>query len=156
MKGQKFYRHMEGKCVVFRTVETHVDRARAMCWNENSLGSGEQSGRHLQPPIFTNNKFFCVCLIFKFCWSLQVAYLFTLFTTTACSALFFRKRTWKLYSPMEDERWYKHTSAFDIRSSSGKRRKIGNNRRKKEAEKRTDEKEATKLNQRNFNKEYVI
>ena len=29
-------------------------------------------------------------------------------------------------------------------------------RRKKEAEKRTDEKEATKLNQRNFNKEYVI
>ena len=42
------------------------------------------------------------------------------------------------------------------KSSSGKRRKIDNNRRKKEAEKRTDEKEATKLNQRNFNKEYVI
>ena len=57
---------------------------------------------------------------------------------------------------MDDERWYKHTSAFDTKSSSGKRRKIGNNRRKKEAEKRTDEKEATELNQRNFNKEYVI
>ena len=41
-------------------------------------------------------------------------------------------------------------------SSSGKRRKIDNNRRKKEVEKRTDEKEATKLNQRNFNKETVI
>ena len=37
-----------------------------------------------------------------------------------------------------------------------KERKTDNNRRKKEAEKRTDEKEATKLNQRNFNKEYVI
>ena len=60
------------------------------------------------------------------------------------------KRTRKLYWPMEDERWYKHTSAFDIRSSSGKRRKIDNNRRKKEAEKRTDEKEATKLNQKKF------
>ena len=46
-------------------------------------------------------------------------------------------------------------SAFDIKSSSGKRRKIDNNRRKKEAEKRTDEK-STKLNQRNFNKECVI
>ena len=45
---------------------------------------------------------------------------------------------------------------MNIKSSSGKRRKIDNNRRKKEAEKRTDEKEATKLNQRNFNKEYVI
>ena len=55
---------------------------------------------------------------------------------------------------MEDERWYKRTSAFDIKSSSGKRRKIDNNRRKEEAEKRTDEKEVTKLNQRNFNKEY--
>ena len=32
--------------------------------------------------------------------------------------------------------------------SSGKRRKVDNKRRKKEAEKRTDEKEATKLNQR--------
>ena len=41
-------------------------------------------------------------------------------------------------------------------SSSGKRRKIDNNRRKKEAQKRTDEKEATKLNQRNLNKEYVF
>ena len=41
-------------------------------------------------------------------------------------------------------------------SSSGKRRKTDNNRRKKEAEKRTDEKKATKLNQRNFNKEYAI
>ena len=50
----------------------------------------------------------------------------------------------------------KHTSAFDTKSSSGKRRKIDNNRRKKEEEKRTDEKEATILNQRNFNKEYVI
>ena len=50
----------------------------------------------------------------------------------------------------------KHTSAFDTKSSSSQRRKIDNNRRKKEAEKRTDEKEATKLNQRNFNKEYVI
>ena len=33
-------------------------------------------------------------------------------------------------------------------SSSGKRRKIDNNRTKKEAEKKTDEKKATKLNQR--------
>ena len=57
---------------------------------------------------------------------------------------------------MDDERCYKHTSAFDTKSSLGKRRKIYNNRRKKEAQKRTDEKEATKLNQRNFNKEYVI
>ena len=40
---------------------------------------------------------------------------------------------------MEDERWHKHTSAFDIKSSSGKRRKIDNNRRKKEAEKRGGE-----------------
>ena len=56
----------------------------------------------------------------------------------------------------DDERWYKHTSAFDTKSSSGERRKIDNNRRKKEAEKRTDQKEANKLNQRNFNKEYVI
>ena len=46
MKGQKFYKHMEGKRVMFRTVEAHVDRARAVCWNENSLGSGEQSGRN--------------------------------------------------------------------------------------------------------------
>ena len=37
-----------------------------------------------------------------------------------------------------------------------KEEKIDNNRRNKEAEKRTDEKEATKLNQRNFHKEYVI
>ena len=28
---------------------------------------------------------------------------------------------------MDDERWYKHTSAFDTKSSSGKRRKIDNN-----------------------------
>ena len=41
-------------------------------------------------------------------------------------------------------------------SSSGQKRKTDNNRRKKDAEKRTDEKEATKLNQRNFNREYVI
>ena len=41
-------------------------------------------------------------------------------------------------------------------SSSGQRRKTDSNRRKKEAEKRTDEKEATKLNQTNSNKEYVI
>ena len=65
-----------------------------------------------------------------------------------------RKRTRKLYSPKEDERWYRHTSAFDIKSSSGKRRKIDNNRMKKVAEKRADEKKATKLNQRNFNKEW--
>ena len=45
---------------------------------------------------------------------------------------------------------------MDTKSSSGYRRKIENNRRKKEAEKRTDEKDATKLNERNFNKEYVI
>ena len=57
---------------------------------------------------------------------------------------------------MDDERGYKHTSACDTKSSSGQRRKIDDNRRKKEAEKRTDEKEATKLNRRNFNKEYVI
>ena len=57
---------------------------------------------------------------------------------------------------MDDERCYKHTSAFDSKSSAGKRRKIDNKRMKKAAEKRTDEKEATKLNQRNFNKEYVI
>ena len=38
-------------------------------------------------------------------------------------------------------------------SSSGKRRKTGNNRTKKEAEKRTDEKEATKLDQRHFKNE---
>ena len=31
-----------------------------------------------------------------------------------------------------------------------------NSKKKKEAEKRTDKKEATKLNQRNFNKEYLI
>ena len=43
-----------------------------------------------------------------------------------------------------------------LKSPSSKRRKIDNYRRKKEAEKRTDEKEATKLNQRNFNKEYII
>ena len=55
------------------------------------------------------------------------------------------KRTRKLYSPKEDEWWYKHTSAFHIKSSSGKRRKIDNKRRKKEVEKRTDKKEATKL-----------
>ena len=35
-------------------------------------------------------------------------------------------------------------------SSSGKRRKTDNNKKKKEAEKRTDEKTATKLGQRNF------
>ena len=58
MKGQKFYKHMDGKRVVFRTVETHVDRARAVCLNDNSLGSGQQSGRHLQSSVFTNNKFF--------------------------------------------------------------------------------------------------
>ena len=58
MKGQKFNKHIEGKRVVFRTVQTHVDRARAVCWNENSLGSGEQSGRNLQPSIFTSSKFF--------------------------------------------------------------------------------------------------
>ena len=51
---------MEGKRVMFRTVETHVDRVRAMCWNENSLGAGEQFGRNLQPSIFTNSKFFCL------------------------------------------------------------------------------------------------
>ena len=51
-----------------------------------------------------------------------------------------RKRPRKLYSPMDDERGYKHTSAFDTKSSSGKRRKKDNNRRKKEAERRTDEK----------------
>ena len=164
MKGQKFNKHIEGKRVVFRTVQTHVDRARAVCWNENSLGSGEQSGRNLQPSIFTSSKFFCFFLIFilliaascmfiyslhndhvlrftfsqsslahstahasrsfgsvavclnanslgsgeqsgrnlppsiftnskffikkKICWSLQVVCLFTLFTTTTCSALF--------------------------------------------------------------------
>ena len=44
-------------------------------------------------------------------------------------------------------------------SSSGKRRKTGktrktdNNKEKKEAEKKTDEKEATKLDQRNFKNE---
>ena len=38
---------------------------------------------------------------------------------------------------------------------SGKRRKADDNRKKKEAEKRTDEKEATKLDQRNFKKEYL-
>ena len=64
MKGQKFNKHIEGKRVVFRTVQTHVDRARAVCWNENSLGSGEQSGRNLQPSIFTSSKFFCFFLIF--------------------------------------------------------------------------------------------
>ena len=30
-----------------------------------------------------------------------------------------RKRTRKLYSPMDDERRHKHTSAFDTKSSSG-------------------------------------
>ena len=35
-------------------------------------------------------------------------------------------------------------------------KKKDNNKKKKEAEKRTDVKEATKLNQRNFNKEYVV
>ena len=39
--------------------------------------------------------------------------------------------------------------------SSGKRIKTDNNKTKKEAEKRTDEKEATKLEQRNFKHEYV-
>ena len=38
-------------------------------------------------------------------------------------------------------------------SSSGKTRKTDNNKEKKEAEKRTDEKEATKLDQRNFKTE---
>ena len=41
-------------------------------------------------------------------------------------------------------------------SSSGKRRKTDNNKRKKEAEKRTDEKEATKLDQKNLKNEYVV
>ena len=50
----------------------------------------------------------------------------------------------------------KHTSAFNIKSSSGKRRKTDNNRRKKETEKRTDEKEATKLKQRNLNKDLML
>ena len=40
-------------------------------------------------------------------------------------------------------------------SSSGQRRKTDNKKEKK-AEKRTAEKEATKLDQRNFNKEFVI
>ena len=35
-------------------------------------------------------------------------------------------------------------------SSVGKRRKTDNNKKKKASEKRTDEKEATKLDQRNF------
>ena len=39
---------------------------------------------------------------------------------------------------------------------SGKRRKTDNNKTKKEAEKRTDKKEATKLDQRNFKSEYVV
>ena len=39
-------------------------------------------------------------------------------------------------------------------SSSGLRGKTDNNKKKKEAEKRTDEKKATKLDQRNFNNEY--
>ena len=30
-----------------------------------------------------------------------------------------RKRTRKLYSPMDDTQWYKHTSAFGTKSSSG-------------------------------------
>ena len=47
---------------------------------------------------------------------------------------------------MDEELCYKHTSVFDAKSSLGERRKIDNNRRKKEAEKRTDEKEATKNN----------
>ena len=67
-----------------------------------------------------------------------------------------RERTKKLYSPMDDDRLNKHTIAFRTKSSSSQRRKTDDNRRKKEAEKRTDEKEATKLNQRNFNKEYII
>ena len=40
--------------------------------------------------------------------------------------------------------------------SSGKRRKTDNNKTKKEAEKRTGEKEAAKLDQRNFKNEYVV
>ena len=54
----KFYKHIEGKHIMFRTVETHVHRTRIVCWNENSLGSGDQSGRNLQPSIFTNSKVF--------------------------------------------------------------------------------------------------
>ena len=40
-------------------------------------------------------------------------------------------------------------------SSSGKRRKTDNNKKKKEAE-RTDEKKATKLEQKNFENEYLV
>ena len=51
---------------------------------------------------------------------------------------------------------FKPSQPQRITSASGERRKTDNNRRKKEAEKRTDEKEATKLNQRNFNKEEIM
>ena len=40
-------------------------------------------------------------------------------------------------------------------SSSGKRRQTDNTKKKKDAEKRTDEKEGTKLDQRDFKNEYV-
>ena len=40
-------------------------------------------------------------------------------------------------------------------SSSGKRRKTNNNKSKKEAEKRTDEKKATVLDQRNITNDHV-
>ena len=64
------------------------------------------------------------------------------------------KRTWKMYSPMDDKN-EKSKQALSTLSVFFRLKKK-NNKKKKEAEKRTDDKEATKLDQRNFNKEYVI
>ena len=50
----------------------------------------------------------------------------------------------------------KNKQAFSTLSVFFRLKKKDNNKKKKEAEKRTDVKEATKLNQRNFNKEYVV
>ena len=64
-----------------------------------------------------------------------------------------RKRTWKMSSQAmrKINEHFRH-----LVSSSGKIRKTDNNKKNKAAEKRTDGKEATKLDQMNFKNEYVV
>ena len=66
------------------------------------------------------------------------------------------KRPWKMYSSMDDKQWEKYKQALLTLSVFIRWKKKDNNKKMKEAEKRTDEKEATKLNQRNFNKEVLV
>ena len=63
-----------------------------------------------------------------------------------------KQRTCKMHSPMDDKRWEKKTNERfrQLVPWSGKRRKTDNNKKKTEADKRTDETEATKLDKKEF------